>query len=201
MRGRTKMIVGENSSHGAVNIAVVHEGIDIPALNSRLSAQPADTYGAAGGRGIIRTRLAPQSVGVGGTIKDVLGRRVRRFISRAAGIHQRHAGSVDESVGGTVVDGPDHLLHFSRGKGAVLVIETITGAVRRGHVKLHQVYMLAENVCRRAHLEVIDQVVVGYQVGMPILDDVSRVATEEKRLRRTPRFAVGEIDRGLDILP
>src|SRR6185369_750158 len=45
--------------------------------------------------------------------------------------------------------------------------------------------MLAEDVGRRAHLEVVYKVIIRDEVRVPVLDDVARVATEEEWLRRT----------------
>ena len=47
--------------------------------------------------------------------------------------------------------------------------------------------MLAQDVCWRAHLKVVDEVIIRDEVRVPVLDDVARVATEEERLRRTTR--------------
>ena len=41
--------------------------------------------------------------------------------------------------------------------------------------------MLAEDVSRRAHLEVVDVVVVGNQIRVPVLDNVAGIAAEEQR--------------------
>src|SRR5215208_10113 len=61
--------------------------------------------------------------------------------------------------------------------------------------------MLAEDVGRRAHLEVVDEVIVGNQVGVPVLDNVAGVATEEEWLRRAAGAAgrVGECR--FDVVP
>ena len=43
--------------------------------------------------------------------------------------------------------------------------------------------MLSEDVGGRAHLVVVNQVIVRHQVRMPVLNHVARVAAEEKRFR------------------
>ena len=77
----------------------------------------------------------------------------------------------------------NHFLHFFRTESAVLVVEAVARAVGGCHVKLHQMNVLAQNIGGRADLEIVNQIVVGYQIGMPVLDDVSRITTEEKRFR------------------
>src|SRR6185503_16926431 len=72
---------------------------------------------------------------------------------------------------------------------------------------LNEVNVLAQDVGWRAHLEIIDEVIVRHEVRVPILDDVSTVPAEEERFRRTNlrvrRSIVFkfEIKRLLHILP
>jgi hypothetical protein len=47
--------------------------------------------------------------------------------------------------------------------------------------------MLAEDVGRRAHLEVVNEVIIRHEVRVPVLDDVAGVAAEEERLWRDGR--------------
>ena len=69
---------------------------------------------------------------------------------------------------------------------AVLIVEAVGGAVGRGDVELHQVDMLADDVGRRADLEIVELVIAGQEVGKPVLDDVAAVGAEEQRLGRAP---------------
>src|SRR5215204_2931495 len=92
---------------------------------------------------------------------------------------------------GTVIDRPDDFLNFARCERTVFIIETVTSTVGSGNVKLHQVYVLAKDVSGRAYLEVIDIVVVGNKVGVPVLNDVAAVSTEEQWFGRTSGGAAG----------
>src|SRR6185503_1598690 len=74
---------------------------------------------------------------------------------------------------------------FARSERAVFVVETVTRAVRRGHVKLHEVDVLTHDVGRRAYLEVVEFVNVRCQVRVLERDAVVRVGTEEQWLGRT----------------
>ena len=78
-----------------------------------------------------------------------------------------------------MIDATDNFLNFTRRERAVFVVETVTGAVRRRNVKLYEVNVLAQDVCGRAYLKIVDVVIVGNEVRVPELDDVSRVSTEE----------------------
>ena len=78
------------------------------------------------------------------------------FVRRAAGVHQRYTWKIYKSIGGAVVYGPDDLLHFGWGKGAVFIVEAVPRTVGRGHVELHSVDVLTQNVSGSAHLEIID---------------------------------------------
>src|SRR5262249_44441494 len=83
---------------------------------------------------------------------------------------------------------------------AVLVVEAIARAIRRSDVELNKVNVLAEDVGRSSHLKIIDKVIVRYQIGVPVLDDVARVAAEEQRFRLTAASAV-ERERRRYVVP
>ena len=168
------MVVGENCAERAIDSGVVHQRIQIPALNCRLRTQPALALWPESRRPVVFAFLATGVARVNRTVEN-LRRRHFRF--------QRVVRIVYEAVTRAVVDRPDRFLHFLRTEGAVFVVETIARAVRRGDVKLHQVNMLAQDVGRCAHLEIVHQVIVWDQIGMPVFDDVARVAAEEQWLR------------------
>ena len=79
----------------------------------------------------------------------------------------------------------DLVLHVTGAEGSVFVVETIARAVRRSHVKLNEVDVLADDVCWCANLKIIDVVLIRHEIGMPILDDVAGFAAEKERLRWT----------------
>ena len=99
------------------------------------------------------------------------------------------------------VERVNDLLHFVGTEGAVFVVEAVTRAVGRGDVKLHEVNVLAEDVGRRAHLEVVDEVIIGHEVRVPVFDDVAGVAAEEERLGRASGTAGRESHGGLHVVP
>src|SRR5262245_32379206 len=72
-----------------------------------------------------------------------------------------------------------------RTQGAVFIVETVCRSVRRGHIEFHEVNVLSNYVCRRAHLKIVDKIVIRHKVGLPILDYVTGVGPEKERLRRT----------------
>src|ERR1041385_5657818 len=124
----------------------------------------------------MRTWLTPRIAWISRAIQDVRWRRLR--------CAQRSRNTANYQATG-LVNRSDLVLHVLRAKRSIFVVETIACAVRRSHVKLNKVDVLADDVCRRAHLKIVDRVVVRYQIGVPILDDVATVAAEEKRLRWT----------------
>src|SRR6185369_2987724 len=87
------------------------------------------------------------------------------------------------------VDRMNHLAYFVGAERAVFIIETIARAVRRSHIKLHEMDVLAQDVSGRANLKVVDEVIIRDEVRVPVLDDVARVAAEEERLRRATAAA------------
>ena len=85
------------------------------------------------------------------------------------------------------VDGVDAIADFVGAESPVFVIEAVGAAVGRCDVELDQVDMLADHVGRRANLEIVELVNAGDEVGLPVLDDVTAVGSEEERLgRRLP---------------
>ena len=80
-------------------------------------------------------------------------------------------------------DRVDPLADLVGAEGAVLVVEAVARPVGGGHVELHEVDVLADDVGRRTDLEVVELVVGGDEVGMPELDRVAGIRTEEERLR------------------
>ena len=78
-----------------------------------------------------------------------------------------------------MVNSSDNFLHLTRRERAIFIVEPVTGSVRRSNVKLHQVYVLAQDVCGRAYLKIVDVVIVGNQVRVPELDNVSGISAEE----------------------
>src|SRR5688572_17294593 len=73
------------------------------------------------------------------------------------------------------VDGMNALEDFAGSERAVFIVETVTRAVGRSHVKLHEVDVLAHEVGRRAHLEVVELVDVRCQVCVLERNTVVRV--------------------------
>ena len=51
-----------------------------------------------------------------------------------------------------------------------------------------------KDVGRRTHLKIVDEIVVRYQIGVPVLDNVAGIATEEQRFRRTPTCGVDRVE-------
>ena len=88
---------------------------------------------------------------------------------------------VDPSLG---VDGRDALADLLRAERAIFVIEAVTGAVGRGDIELHEMDVLAQNIGRCAHLEIVHLVVIRHQVGVPVFDRVVGIRSEEEGLRR-----------------
>src|SRR5258706_3190542 len=171
MCGWTKMIVSEHGAHRAIDTGVVNQRIEIPTLNGCLRSQPALANGSEGWRPVVHASLATRIARICSAIQN-LRRRLLGF--------QRFVWIIHKAVAGTVVDGFDRVLNFLRAKCSVLIVETITRSVRRSDVKLHEVDVLTENVSSFAHLEIINHVIVGHQIRVPVFDDVSRVTAEEE---------------------
>ena len=70
-------------------------------------------------------------------------------------------------------------------ESSILVVETVSGAVRSEHVKLHEVDVLAHRVGRCAHLEVVLNVNTWDEIRVLESDAVVCIGAEEKRLGRT----------------
>ena len=122
------------------------------------------------------TWFTPLIVWIRRAIQDICRRWLRCSQWRRRTVNQQTTGLIDRS---------DLVLHVLGTKGSVFVVETIACAVRRSNVKLNEVDVLADDVCGRAHLKIVDRVVVRHEIGMPILDDVATVTTEEEWFRRT----------------
>ena len=90
----------------------------------------------------------------------------------------------------------DPLPHLVGAHGAVLIVEAVGGAVGGGDIELHQVDVLADDVGRRLHLEIVLLVFTGSQVGVVEIDAVVAVGPDEERLR-----GLGAVDRGLGVSP
>ena len=52
----------------------------------------------------------------------------------------------------------DALENFVGSEGSILIVESITRAIRGGDVELHQMDVLTDDIGRRTHLEVVDLV-------------------------------------------
>src|SRR5688572_5084396 len=61
--------------------------------------------------------------------------------------------------------------------------------------------MLADDVGWRAHLKIVDEVVIRDEVGVPVLDDVAGISTEEQRFGRAARATGRELQRRLHVVP
>src|SRR5215510_4927355 len=61
--------------------------------------------------------------------------------------------------------------------------------------------MLANDVGRRPHLKIVDEVIVRHEVRMPVLDDVAGVSAEEEWLRRASGATGSVLKRRLHVVP
>src|SRR6185503_5201540 len=61
--------------------------------------------------------------------------------------------------------------------------------------------MLTDDVGRRAHLKIVDEVIIRDEVRMPVLDNVAGISAEEQRLGRAAGTAGSELQRRLHVVP
>src|SRR5690242_2016797 len=97
--------------------------------------------------------------------------------------HQCAWRSIPASPGS--IDRLDAFLDFLIAERAFFIVPAIAGAIRRKHVKLHQVNVLADDIGWRAYLEVILLILVRNQVRHLEGDTVARVGANKQGLRRT----------------
>ena len=95
-----------------------------------------------------------------------------------------------------VVNGYDAFLHDAGRQCAVFVVPAVGRAVIGGQVPLGQVDVLADDVGRGTYLEVIEFVLVRYQIRVQQLAAVKGVEAHDKRLRGTLL-----VDRRFDVTP
>ena len=155
MRRRAKVVVRKNRPQCAVFAADIQKGVRVPALNGSLRASP-----------VLTPRIRPESIG-----------------RRTDGLRAAERNRLKTLTMIACSDCHDAVAHLFRGQRAVLIVPAVGGAIRRCDVKLHQVDMLPDDVRRRAHLKIIEFVVVWHQVREPKLNHVTAVRSEEERLR------------------
>src|SRR5215510_405544 len=94
------------------------------------------------------------------------------------------------------IDGIDALNHLVGTERAVFIIPSVARPVRSGHIELDQMDVLAKDVGWSSDLEIVQLVLVGYQVRVVVGDAVVGVGAEEERLWRT-----GSVEGRRDIAP
>src|SRR6185369_1446722 len=73
---------------------------------------------------------------------------------------------------------------FIRTEGPVFVVEAVAGTIGRGHVKLHEVDVLSNDVGRCAYLKIILFVNSGNKISVIVSDAIVGVRAEEEWFRR-----------------
>src|SRR5271169_4968118 len=163
------MVVSKHGPQCAVDSRIIKQGIQVPTLNRCLRTHPT-LASWAGIQFPIRAWLAVQSLRVGRTVKDLFRRRRSRKLLRRLAFNQQASSRVNS---------PNNLLYFFWTERSIFVVEAVTGTIRGGHIELDQVDVLPQDVSRSTHLEVVHQIVIGHQIGMPVFHYVSRIGAEE----------------------
>src|SRR5262245_65909768 len=84
------------------------------------------------------------------------------------------------------IDGSNALERLVRTDGAILVVPAIAGTIRGGHIELNEVDVLTDDVGRGSHLEIVELIDIGDQVGVVVRDAASTVHAKEEGLRWSP---------------
>ena len=177
VRRRAVVIVRERDAQAAVDAFGVDHRVGEPALRGRARALPLLGELAAELRG----HLAP--VGM-----------LARHRADAAAV--AHVAAVDADAGVELANRMNARLDRGRAERAVFVVPAVGRAVGGGQVPLRQVDVLADDVGGRAHLVVVDLVVLGHQVAVVVDGAVERVQAHHHRLGR-----LGLGDRVAHVLP
>src|ERR1041384_3370091 len=101
-----------------------------------------------------------------------------------------HAGASIE-----LADSANAFDNFFGTKSTILVIKTVPGSIGGEHIKLHQMDVLAHNIRRSAHLEIVLRINTRDEIGYLDRYEVVSFGPEKKRFRRVGavegRFYVG----------
>jgi len=83
------------------------------------------------------------------------------------------------------VDSMNTVLYFIWAEGAIFIVKAIPSAIWCHDIKFNEVDVLANDVGRSPDLEVIHLVVSRNEIGMPELDRLPSISTEEEGFRWT----------------
>ena len=176
VRTGAEMVMREHRAQGVV-LAVfgVEDRVGIPALHGALRAAERTVSRQYFQRqlfGIFRAEaLFLQGQAIGIALAILLEKRVGFELERRISI-----------LGCGHVVGADALTHLFGREGAVLIIPAIARTIRRCHVELHQVNMLADGVGRCVDLEVVQRQRIRQEIAVLEVDAVARIGAKKQGL-------------------
>src|SRR6266700_6086165 len=187
MCGRPKVVVSKDRAQGAVTTTVIQQGVVHPELDRSLGSgeilamrRGAENTGRRFGfelgyRHFFDARQKRQ-----GRSQAMLNLRIVTGLGR----NRTFVKSSSQRALG-VVDSVDAVTHLIRTERSIFIVEAIGCTIGGKNVKLHQVNVLANDVRGRANLEIIQLVVAGGQIRVPVFNAVTAIGAEKQRLRWT----------------